>query len=221
MTEAMKPKIRNSDTKVYLNNICVEMKKILNLWYQLMRTMKSVEFQNDEDCLKFEEIITAMSKAINSLIKNPPVPGCALKHSKQLKSHLLFDWEIRDFLQAWRTLGAVDEQNIEGVHPHFNQLVRRFENTRERCTQQLAMNEFLFSYSTWNVKTVDDVLRKTRRRRMRGVVAEIENNTLAPSGSVEDALAEDTVEPPGVGGEAGGADGDGRGRVGGNPAVTI
>ena len=132
MTKAMEPKLNNVDTKQHLENISVEMKIILNLWYEITRTMKSVEFQDDEACLKFDKNVTALNKAIHSLITNPPVPGCVLKHSKQLKSHLLFDLEISNFLRRWRTLGAVDEQNIEGVHPQFNQLVRRFGNTRGR-----------------------------------------------------------------------------------------
>ena len=110
------------------------------------------------------------------------MPRCKLKHSKKLKSHLLFDWEIRDFLKRWRTLGAVDEQNIEGVHPQFNQLVRRFGNTRGMCRQQLVMNEFLFSHSTWMVQTVDAMLRKTKRNVVRrdAEESEDEDNNLAP-----------------------------------------
>ena len=95
-----------------------------------------------------------------------------MKHSKQLKSHLLFDLEISIFLRRWRTLGAVDEQNIEGVHPQFNQLVRRFGNTRGRRRQQLVMDEFLFSHSTWIVQTVDGILRKTKRNVVRDEGAE-------------------------------------------------
>ena len=157
VTKGMEPKIKNPDGKKYLKKISVEMKRILKLWYEIMRTMKSVEYQNDEACLKFEDNIKELNKAVHSLVMNPPVPGCKLKHSKQLKSHLLFDWEIRDFLKRWRTLGAVDEQNIEGVHPQFNQLVRRFGNTRRRRMQQLMMSEFLFSHSTWMVQTVDAI----------------------------------------------------------------
>ena len=184
--------------------------------------MKSVEYQNDEACLTFEENITELNKAVHSLITKTPVPGCELKHSKQLKSHLLFDWEIRDFLKTWRTLGAVDEQNIEGVHPQFNQLVRRFGNTRGRLRQQLVMDEFLFSHSTWMVQTVDDMLRKTKRNVVRGDAEdaeESEDDESVPLGAVE------PVQPSGVGGGGNGEDGGvgvdgGAGGEGANPAVV-
>jgi hypothetical protein len=95
-----------------------------------MKTMKSTAYQTDKNCSRFKENTSEMNKEINSLITDPSVPGCKLKHSKQLKSHLLFDWEIYDFLMSWRTLGGADEQNIEGVHPQFNQLVQKFGNLR-------------------------------------------------------------------------------------------
>ena len=168
-----------------------------------MTTMKSVEYQKDEAILKCEENINELNKAIHSLVTNPPVAGCELKYSKQLKSHLLFDWEILDFLKTWMTLGAFDEQNIEGVHPQFSQLVRRFGNTRGRRRQQLVMNEFLFSHSTWMVQTVDDMLRKTKRNVVRGDAEESEDeaNNLAPLGAAE------PVQPSGVGGVGNGEDG--------------
>ena len=96
------------------------MKDILNLWLKLMMVMKSKEYQSDEACQMFKENTIALNKAINQLITNPPVPGCQLKHSKQLKSHLLFDREILEFLMKWRTLGGVDEQDTESVYPQFN-----------------------------------------------------------------------------------------------------
>ena len=168
MTKAMKPRIRHVTNQVYLESTSVVMKQILSLWYKLMRTMKSTEFQKDDDCLRFDENTKDLNKAINSLITTPPVPGCQLKHSKQLKSHLLFDWEISTFLWTWRTLGGVDEQNIEGVHPQFNQLVRRFGNTHGGYRQHVVMDEFLFSCSTWIVETEDKMLSETKRNTMRG-----------------------------------------------------
>ena len=72
-TKGMEPKIKNADNKKYLKNICVEMKNILKLWYKIMRTMKLVEYQNDEACLKFEENIKDLNnKAVHSLITPPP-----------------------------------------------------------------------------------------------------------------------------------------------------
>ena len=50
MTKAMKPKIRDVCNRKYLGVIGVAVKNMLRLWYKVMRTMKSVEFQSDEDC---------------------------------------------------------------------------------------------------------------------------------------------------------------------------
>ena len=97
----------------------------------------------------------------------------------------------------------MDDQHIEGVHPQFNQLVRRFGNTRGRRRQELVINEFLFSHSTWITETVDDMLRKTKRRKVRGEAEERENNTAAPSNLVEDTLAVDPVDHTHAGGEVG------------------
>lgn len=84
-----------------------------------------------------------------------------------LKIHLLFDWEISDFLETWRTLGGVDEQNIEGTHPMFNRLLRKSGNTRGGKKQKLVLKEFVFTNSTWTVETIDTVLIKTKRRAAR------------------------------------------------------
>ena len=45
--------------------------KILKLWYEIMRTMKSVKYQDDEACSTFEKNILELNKAVNSLIKKP------------------------------------------------------------------------------------------------------------------------------------------------------
>ena len=96
MSAAMAPKLKDPANQKHLQDTCARMKRILKLWVEIMRTMKSTEYQTDEDCLGFKRNTTALKKEINSLVTNPPVPGCGLKHSKQLRSHLLFDGEIHD-----------------------------------------------------------------------------------------------------------------------------
>ena len=71
VTKGLEPKIKNADNKKYLKNVGTEMKQILKLWYRIMRTMKSVEYQNDEACLEFEKNIIELNKAVNSLIMTP------------------------------------------------------------------------------------------------------------------------------------------------------
>jgi hypothetical protein len=166
--KAMLPKISDASNKSYLQNTCRANKQILNMWHEIMRTMKRVTVASDEDCIAFDKNVTMLNKLIYSLVTNPPVPGCVLKMSKQLKFHLLFDGEVSEFLWTWRTLGGVDKQNIEGVHPQFNQLIRRFGNTRGRRRQKLVMDAFLYSHSTWIRETVDDILESTKRKKVSG-----------------------------------------------------
>ena len=72
VTKGMEPKIKNPDNKKYLKKICIEMKNILKLWYEIMRIMKSVEYQNDEACLNFDDNIKELNKAVHSLIMYKP-----------------------------------------------------------------------------------------------------------------------------------------------------
>ena len=65
------------------------------------------------------------------------VHGIQSKHSGAVpnnhcidKSHLLFGWEVFNFMRKWRTLGGLGEQNIEGVHPKLNQLKQKVVNSR-------------------------------------------------------------------------------------------
>lgn len=75
MMKAMLPKIKDADNRKYLKDTCDQMKHMLNLWYELQRTMKSVEYQNDLNCARFKENTTRMNKAIHSLITHPLFPG--------------------------------------------------------------------------------------------------------------------------------------------------
>ena len=87
------------------------MKEILKLWFEIMKTMKSAKYQDDAACKAFRTNTKALNKEIHSLINDPPIPGCGLKLSQQPESHILFDWEIQDFLELWRTLGGVGWMN--------------------------------------------------------------------------------------------------------------
>ena len=106
LAAAISPRLSDPTNKTYLEAICIRMKEILKLWFEIMKTMKSAQYQDDAACEAFRTNTKALNKEINSLINDPPIPGCGLKLSQQLKSHLLFDWEIQDFLELWRTLGG-------------------------------------------------------------------------------------------------------------------
>jgi hypothetical protein len=165
--------------------------------------MKAVEYQNDLNCARFKENTIRMNKTRHSLITTPPVPGCAFKHSRMLKSHLLFDWEISDLLLTWRTLGT---HNIEGTHPLFNQLVRKFGNTRGDKRQKLVMKELLFANSTWTVETINTMLIEARMRVVRDKEERTENpnNKLTETDAIDFALgvATDMEGKEGVADEA-------------------
>ena len=55
MAAAMLLKISDSSNRQHLEVITVQMKKILNMWLELMKTMKPANYQTDEACLKFKE----------------------------------------------------------------------------------------------------------------------------------------------------------------------
>ena len=231
MSSAMLPTISDPYIQKYLENTSVQMKSILSLWLELMKTMKSAGYQNDESCIKFKENTAALNKEINLLVTDPPVPGCGIKHSKQLKSHLLFDGEIHDFLLSWRTLGGVDEQNIESIHPQFNQLLRKFGNTRGGFRQQCMLNEFVFAHSSWMTNTIDEIINKTKRsknkKRKRNLTGPGNNLNEAVSQTSDVAIAMIAAVPgaksdPALGGEEGVAEEDGVvGGVGGADGVAM
>ena len=65
----------------------------------------------------------------------------------------------------------------------------------------MVMDEFLFSHSAWIEQSVDDLLRKTKRRKVRGDDDESRNGNIAPSvaagrrrGNGDDEEEEDGLE---------------------------
>ena len=120
----MKPKIQDANNINYLTKTAAVLKKSIQIWYKLMIVMKSKNYHTEENIEQFKENTIELTKAIQNLITTPTVPVCILKHSRQLKSHLLFDGEIYEFLAQWKTLGALDKQHTKGVHPKFNNLLR-------------------------------------------------------------------------------------------------
>ena len=57
----------------------------------------------------------------------------------------------------------MDEQNIESSHPQFNNLLRRFGNSRGGFRHKKMMMEFVFSHSTWMTNTIDEMLKASNR----------------------------------------------------------
>ena len=163
MAAAMLPKIKDNSNRKHLEMVTIRMKKILNLWFELMKTMKSVRYQSNDACLQFKENTEKLKREINLLVTSPPVPGCGIKYPKGLKLHLLLDGEAAAFLWVWHTFGGFDEENIESSHPQFNQLLRRFGNSRGKFRQKKMITEFIFSHSTWMTNTIDEMLKASNR----------------------------------------------------------
>ena len=107
--------------------------------------MKSTRRQTQQEIAQFKSDTIALKKAIGNLVSKPPVPGLDLKVPSFLKSHLLFNFEIQQFLELWETLGGFDEQSIESTHPDFNELLRQFGSTRGARLKIQVMRQFLFN----------------------------------------------------------------------------
>ena len=69
--KAMQQKTKDANNKGYLTNICVRMKHILKLWYGVMRTMKSAEYQTDDDCKNLEENTIELKKLCTYSLMTP------------------------------------------------------------------------------------------------------------------------------------------------------
>ena len=78
-----------------------------------------------------------------------------------LKSHILFDFHLQDFLETWGSLGAFSEENIESTHPIFNQLLRRYGNTRGRQLKRNVMKGFIVERASFVLESVDGMMTST------------------------------------------------------------
>ena len=98
------------------------------------------------------------------------MPGLDVELPSSLKSHLLFDFHLQDFLEKWGTLGGFDEQNIESTHPVFNQLVRQYGCT---CGRELKINVirgFYFKKASFMLESVDNMIKETSRAKRRNTI---------------------------------------------------
>ena len=134
-----------------------------------MRVMKSSKRQKPETTAKFKADTIALNRAIHQFVTDEPVPGTGNEHPRFLKSHLLFDYHIQDFLELWETLGGFDEQSIESTHPQFNQLLHRYGNTRSRKLKRQVIGQFLFERASFVVELIGWMLEATSKPKRRGV----------------------------------------------------
>jgi len=128
-----------------------------------MLTMKSIKRQSKENIEQFKSDTIALNKALNEFISKPPVPGMNISLPTLLKSHFLFDYHLQDWLEMWETFGGVDEQNIESTHPVFNELLRRYGNSRGGHLKQRVVAQFLMERAAFVLDKVEEMVEGTSR----------------------------------------------------------
>jgi len=163
ITKEMREVIKDEKNIEYLEKLDASLKEILGLWFKLMKVMKSVRRQSLAEIAQFKADTIALNKAIHKFVDDEPVPGTGNGLPEFLKSHLLFDYHIQDFLELWETLGGFDEQSMESTHPEFNQLLRRYGNTRGQALKIQVVHQFLFERVSFVVEMIDEMLAATSR----------------------------------------------------------
>ena len=169
ITSEMKKVVKEAKHVEYLEKLECSLKEMLGLWYELMCVMKSVNRQDPQDISKFKANTIALNKAIHKFVTDEPIPGTGNTHPTFLKSHLLFDYHIQDFLETWETLGGFDEQSIESTHPQFNQLLRRYGNIRGKRLKKTVVRQFLFERADFIIEMIDDLLESTSKTKRENV----------------------------------------------------
>ena len=153
----------------YLKKLDGSLKEMLGHWYELMTVMKSVNRQTRQDIAKFKANTIALNKAIHKFVTDEPVPGTGNTHPTFLKSHLLFDYHLQDFLETWETLGGFDEQSIESTHPEFNKLLRRYGNIRGKKLKSIVVRQFMFERADFIIDMIDELLESTSKSKRENV----------------------------------------------------
>jgi hypothetical protein len=179
ITTEMKKIIKHEAHVEYLTKLDTSLKEILRTWYDIMRVMKSVERQSQQAISKFKNDWQSLKRSINKFVQEQPVPGANIKHPSFLKSHILFDKHIQEFLEIWETLGAFDEQGIEGIHPQWNQLLTQFGTTRGITLKKQMMKQHLFRNASWVVDMIDELIESTSKKGRENTKAR------APSADIE------------------------------------
>ena len=72
LSKAMSNKIKDPENLTYLEDTKIVLKKIIGLWYKLMKAVKSKRRQTDKEIEAFKLNTMALNKAIQQLISHPP-----------------------------------------------------------------------------------------------------------------------------------------------------
>ena len=155
VNEEMKQIINTPLHVQYLDKLQGALDDILSPLYKILCVMKSVKKQTQQKIQQFKRDTIELNIAIHKFVEEPPVPDAKIGHPTFLKSHLLFDYHIQDFLERWGSLGAFSEENIESTHPIFNKLMRRYGNSRGRQLKRNVMQQFIIERSSIVLNAVD------------------------------------------------------------------
>ena len=149
----------------YFDAFSAALDKIMDPLYEILKVMRSVKKQSPTAIEQFKQNTILLNIAINDLVTKNPVPGADLDIPTFLKSHILFDFHLQDFLETWGSLGAFAEENIESTHPIFNQLLRRYGNTRGWQLKRNVMDKFLIDRSSFVLESVDKMKKSTSKKK--------------------------------------------------------
>jgi hypothetical protein len=84
--------------------------------------------------------------------------------NSQIKTHMI-EFELRQFIEHWGTLGILNEEAFESIHAHMNNLLRRFACVRDRNHRDKLMHQaFCVLQST---KEATDKMLEDRKRKMK------------------------------------------------------
>ena len=151
----------------------IKMKQIFSLWYSVKRFLTSTDCHSDDAIETYRHTLNKMRTAIVDLVvDSPPLPGKdnPLKLPTTIKAHALLGGDVDAQIDDWRATGSIDEQNDESIHPLWNNMMRRFGNTRGKNQKKLILREMHWMNASFMREKMDSlkegIKRKTEANRM-------------------------------------------------------
>eukprot|EP00984_Skeletonema_dohrnii_P008330 scaffold3045_cov78-Skeletonema_dohrnii-CCMP3373.AAC.2 len=166
--------------------------KINAVWFELCKTMKSTDYQDDAAIERFESnLIKLRSLIVDLVVTDPPLPGddYPLKLPYKLKWFTLLSDIMVKALKVWRCIGDVDEESIESFHPRRNKMSRRYCQTRGQHRNELIMKALQFESAEWIHDAIQEMLEATKAKRA-PIVRDVEQQQDRPNEDSDDTPAE-------------------------------
>ena len=104
--------------------------------------------------------------------------------------------------ERWETLGGFDEQSMESTQPEFNQLLRRYGNTRGQALKIQVVHQFLFERASFVMEMMNEMLAATSRtkrpdakkRGPKTVAVEVSEQDESEQDGVQEGLSDELSE---------------------------